>query len=293
MKTTNIIYLLGAGRSGTTALATFLGNSKDILTVGEMHQFFEHIENHKVCSCGNTLNSCEVWSNILEKLPTEYIEKAKEYTEFCEKFEYHNAIPKYFLNKFDSTNIEKYININEIIFEAIQDQYKPKYILDSAKYIGRYLGLKKSKKLNIKPIYVVRDVRGVISSFSKAVQSPRGSISTIVYWLIVNSVAELLYRVSPKGSMIKLKYESLIEEPIKEFERLEQFLDIDLNNIKDKIKNDDSFNMPHIIGGNRIKSNKQIKFQKDIGWRYKYSGGKKFFYYLLASPIMLLNRFKI
>lgn len=290
---TNLIYLMGAGRSGTTALATFLGNSTDVLTVGEMHQFFEHIEDQKNCSCGRGLLDCEIWSSVLKKLPKKYIEDTKEFKEFCEDFEYHSAVPKYFLNKFSKEDIQKYKEINETVFQAIQNEYKPKYILDSAKYIGRYLGLKKSEKLNIKTIYVVRDVRGVINSFSKAVQSPRGSISTIVYWLIVNSVAEILYRISQKDSMIKLRYESLIDEPVKEFERLEKFLEIDLKNIKDNIKNDASFEIPHIIGGNRMKENKQIKFQKDIGWREKYSKCKKFLYYMLASPIMLLNRFKV
>lgn len=290
---TNIIYLIGAGRSGTTALATFLGNTKYILTVGEMHQFFEHIEDKKNCSCGDNLQDCKVWFKVLEKLPKVYIENAKYYKEFCQKFEYHSAVPKYFFNKFSNEELEEYKKINETIFKAIESEYKPKYISDSAKYIGRYLGLKKSEKINLKTIYVVRDVRGVINSFSKSVQSPRGAMSTILYWLIVNSLAEILYRISPKGSIIKLRYESLIDEPIKEFERLEKFLDIDMSDIKDKIKNDDSFDMPHIIGGNRMKENKQIKFKKDIGWREQYSSIKKFYFYLLASPIMILNRFKI
>ena len=293
MKKTNIIYLIGAGRSGTTALATFLGNNNHIITVGEMHQFFEHISEHKQCSCGSSLNSCELWSKVLKRLPQDYITNAKEYKEFCEKFEYHSAVPKYFFNKFNKDELEKYIQINETIFEAITKEKKSKYILDSAKYIGRYLGLNKSTKMNIKTIYVVRDVRGVINSFSKSVQSPRSAINTILYWLIVNSVAEFLYRISPKRSMIKLKYEALIEEPIKELQRVETFLEVDLTDVKDKILNDKNFDMPHIIGGNRMKENKQIKFQKDISWKRKYSTLKKLSYYILASPIMIINRFKV
>lgn len=290
---TNIIYLMGAGRSGTTALATFLGNNKDILTVGEMHQFFEHIEDDKKCSCGESLHECELWSKVLDKLPKEYIENAKDYKDFCEMFEYHSAVPKYFFRNFDVNEIAKYRDINETIFNIISEEYKPKYMLDSAKYIGRYLGLKKSEKLNIKTIYLIRDVRGVINSFSKSVQSPRSAFSTIFYWLVVNTVAEILYRASSKNSMIKIKYESLIDEPIYELQRLEKFLDLDLSDVKEKIKNNGNFSIPHIIGGNRMKENKQIKFQKDISWRNKYTRLQKFFYYLLASPIMLLNRFKV
>ncbi len=284
---------MGAGRSGTTALATFLGNNRNILTVGEMHQFFEHINEQKHCSCENTLESCEVWSKVLEKLPKDYISNAKEYKIFCEKFEYHSAVPKYLLNKFSEDELERYKTINETIFETISKEYNAKYILDSAKYIGRYIGLSKSKKLNLKTILLIRDVRGVINSFSKAVQSPRGTMSTIIYWLIVNSVVEFLYRISKKESMIKIKYENLIEDPISEFSRLEEFLNLDLSDIKNKIRYNDSFDIPHIIGGNRITKEKQIKFKKDVCWREKYSSSKKLFYYFLASPIMILNRFKV
>ena len=44
MPKVKLIYIMGAGRSGTTALATFLGTNNDIQVLGEMHQLFEHIQ---------------------------------------------------------------------------------------------------------------------------------------------------------------------------------------------------------------------------------------------------------
>lgn len=290
---TNIIYLMGAGRSGTTALATFLGNSHSILTVGEMHQFFEHLEHNKPCSCGASLSECDVWSRVLARLPHDYLDNPGAYKAFCENFEYHKAVPKYLLRRFKCEDIHKYTAINETVFQAIEEENQKTYILDSAKYIGRALGLSKSREINLKIIYVIRDVRGVISSFSKSVQTPRSPLSTIVYWVIVNSAAEFVYRVLPKDSVIKLKYEDLIDEPLREFERLEEFLSIDLGDIKEKVIANQPFDMPHIIGGNRMKSNKQIYFRKDATWRDIFSRSKKWSYYLLASPLMLLNKFKI
>ncbi len=49
-KTIPLLYLLGAGRSGTTLMATVLGNQPKIQAVGEMHQFHEHLSNNKKCS---------------------------------------------------------------------------------------------------------------------------------------------------------------------------------------------------------------------------------------------------
>jgi hypothetical protein len=284
---------MGAGRSGTTALATFLGNNKEILMVGELHQFFEHIEEKAICSCGVPLDSCKVWSKILISLPVEYVEKATDFKLFCQQFEYHSSIPKYILNRYSQKDIDRYIEINNTIFNTLRKYNEKKYFLDSAKYIGRFLGLKKSEELDVKTIYLVRDVRGVVNSFSKNVQSPRGELSTIFYWLAVNTVSELTYRMTPKKRILKIKYEDFIDNPIYELEKLECFLGIKLTDVKDKIKYNNSFEMSHIIGGNRIKRSNKIYFKADKEWENKYSKTKKIFYYLLASPIMMLNRFKI
>ncbi|EJF07465.1 sulfotransferase family protein [Thiovulum sp. ES] len=283
-----LIYLIGAGRSGTTALATFLGNSRDITTIGEMHQFFEHLEKGKSCSCGKEFLECKFWNPILEKLPKEFLENPKKFQEFTEQFEYHSSIPKYLFRKFRVDEVQKYLEINEAIFSGFQNRY----ILDSAKYIGRYLGLRKSKKLEVKAIYLVRDVRGVVDSFSKQVQSSRKPLSSIVYWLIINSIAEIIYRFS-KEKILKIKYEDLIETPISEFEKIEKFLDLDLSEIKNRIEKSEPFEMPHIVGGNRIKSSKEIYFKSDIAWKNKMSRWKQVLYYFLAFPIMILNGFKL
>ncbi|MEJ2621587.1 MAG: sulfotransferase domain-containing protein [Candidatus Thiodiazotropha sp.] len=288
-----IIYLMGAGRSGTTALTTFLGNNSSIQAIGEMHQFFEHIEHNKPCSCGALLGKCEFWSEILNYLPHDYLKNPKEYRAICDTFEYHKAIPKYLFHAFKSEDLEKYCDINEVVLNAVEKTHTQSYIIDSAKYIGRALGLSKSKKINLKIIYVIRDVRGVIYSFSKKVQSSRTPLSTIMYWLVINGVAEIVYRFTPKDKIIKLKYEDLVEMPNRELERLEEFLDTDLSDIKGRIMHDEPFDMPHIIGGNRIKSNKQIHFKRDVSWKDDTSAFYRVAYYLLASPIMLLNKFKI
>ncbi|PHS62306.1 MAG: hypothetical protein COB12_10955, partial [Flavobacterium sp.] len=64
---------MGAGRSGTTLIATILGESKNIIAIGEMHQFLEHYLDNKKCSCDKYLNNCKFWSPIIfeiEKLYT-------------------------------------------------------------------------------------------------------------------------------------------------------------------------------------------------------------------------------
>jgi hypothetical protein len=174
----NIIYLLGAGRSGTTMLTTVLNNHAKIFAVGEMHQFLDYVKDNKDCSCGEFLTDCSFWSQILNELNVAEISKT-DIVNFSNEMEKHYNIPKHLINP---TPNKKYSKIIDAVFEAIDKKVEKPWLLDSSKYIARYLLLKKNKSLNVKGIYMVRDVRGVIHSFGKNVQTPKKPFSAIMYY---------------------------------------------------------------------------------------------------------------
>jgi hypothetical protein len=293
MKKLKIIYLFGAGRSGTTAIATFLGGHQKIKTLGEMHQFYDHLRDKKNCSCGESLLNCEFWSNIVLNLPEKIQDEPNEFQKLSDKLEYHSSIPKHFTNTVDKKVLLEYLKNQELIFNEIAKNCPAEYYLDSAKYIGRNLSLRKSKNLSIKSIYVVRDVRGVINSFSKSVQSSRKPLSTIFYYLSVNAVAEIVYLFSSKKNVIKIKYEDFTAYPEKTLLKLSEFLAMDFSELISKINKDESFEIGHIIGGNRLKNDKKITLKNDNQWVSSQSRISQIFYYFAALPFMLFNKYKI
>ena len=285
-----LIYIMGAGRSGTTALATFLGNSREIQNIGEMHQFFDYLNKNKECSCGTLFAECKFWN---EKLSPELLNSSFKNRVLSEKMESHSSIIKHLFNLFTKQELEQYSSIHFKILEQISINNDKKIILDSSKYIGRVLSLKNLKDFDLKVIYVVRDVRGVINSFLKKVQTTKHPLNTILYYLIINSAASFIATFILKRKVIKIKYEDLVDKPIFLFERLEKFLNIDLADIKIKIKNEEAFKIGHIIGGNRLKNNKEIYFRKDISWENEFSWLKRVVFYVLAFPIMISNKYKL
>ena len=286
---TNIIYIMGAGRSGTTALATFLGNNNEIENIGEMHQFFEYLDGNKECSCGKSLNECNFWRNKID-FPIQNF--SKNIRQLSEKMESHSGIIKHILSSFSKIEYEQYIALHQLILDSIQSDTKKSIVLDSSKYLGRVLALNKLDNIELKIIYVVRDVRGVINSFSKKVQTSKSPLSTIVYYMLVNLVAEFISRFILRKKVIKIRYEDLINNPNSLFDRLEGFLNLNLKDIKDKIGKQKSFEIGHIIGGNRLKKNKEIYYTKDVSWEKKFNWVERSIYYILAAPIMILNRYK-
>jgi len=288
-----LIYIMGAGRSGTTALATFLGNSRDIFNAGELHHFFNHLAEKEKCSCGEELLNCKFWKQVIERLPENFINEADIIASENRIQEFHKAIPEHLFNLKDKNVNHNYLERQDKLLNSIAENTEKTKIIDSAKYIGRALALYRSGKVKMKIIYMVRDPRGVAWSMNTRWLMHKGLLETVIYYLFINYFASFTFIFLPKENIIKINYEELINQPLETFAKLEDFLAVDLSDIKDKIKNNDDFLMGHIIGGNRIKSNKTIKFSRDIEWIEQMTTFHKIFFYFLALPLMIKNKYKI
>ena len=265
-------------------MATVLNIHPSILTIGEMHQFLDYYTKNQPCSCGKTLRQCEIWHKVIESdhFPHGDLETERRYSNSKER---HRNIPGLM---FSGSENRRYLEIHESIFDSISYSTDEDYYLDSSKYLARYLLLSKSKKINVKGVFVVRDIRGVIHSFAKKVQTPRPAWSAIIYYWAVN-VLGLIIALTDKR-VIKIKYEDFVENPEKEMGRIFDHV-FEKNEIEVTLQG--NINMPHIIGGNRMKSQSQININRDMAWKSSMSKIKQVTYYVLALPLMLLNGYRI
>jgi hypothetical protein len=279
----NILYLLGAGRSGTTLLATVLNNNVNINTVGELHHFYNYLRVEDNCSCGQSLGKCPIWSKLLQTFPKYTKEELTSIIDNQIKNEHHNRILSLLFGRKAS---KEYLNHQKAIYKGLDHK---EWLLDSSKYLARYLSLKQVSEFNIKGIYVIRDIRGVIHSFSKNVQTPKSPIKTVLYYILINFLSQIVCWLDK--DVIKIKYEDFIEDPEKVLNKICDFLAI--NNKINYTSEEKIFEMPHIVGGNRLKTNKTISIKKDLKWKSTISRPKQLVYYLLAFPLMLINKYKL
>ncbi|MCB0457926.1 MAG: sulfotransferase, partial [Flavobacteriaceae bacterium] len=259
----NLIYLLGAGRSGTTMLATILNTHSKIHTLGEMHQFLDYMLEDKDCSCGKNLSQCDFWGAILQDLDISYL-KNKARVDLSNSLEKHYQIPFYLLGKPLNKTYQK---MGDMIFEEVQKKISKPWLLDSSKYISRYLLQRKNKKINLKGIYLIRDVRGVIHSFGKNVQTPKKPLSAILYYTLINCWAQWVTFFDKR--IIKIRYEDFVNDPENTIHKLEAHLFGTTSKI-DNLKNS-TFEIPHIIAGNRLRSQKELSIKKDLKWKENIS----------------------
>ncbi len=282
---------MGAGRSGSTALATILGSHDQIFNAGELHQFFEHVGQGKACSCGNMLNDCQVYQQVVNQLPVEVRENAGQIDQKNHAMEFHTNWRNIF-GLLPQKNRIEYLRYQHLLFEQLFSSVSEPVIVDSSKYVGRALLLSHLKGYDIYYIFLVRDCRGVINSFRKSVQTPKKPWNTAIYYNLINLLAELgLKKLKPYA--IRIRYEDLIQQPLTTLDQIKDLTGIEMDQCKAKISNDDFFDVGHIIGGNRLKTKRKIKFVQDISWKSRMKSIEKIVYFVACLPCMLRNKYKL
>ncbi|AOE50160.1 sulfotransferase [Kangiella sediminilitoris] len=283
-----LLYLIGAGRSGTTILSLMLSNSESITSLGELHQLPEHMGLESSCSCGEELKDCPLWSSAYDKLNSEFC--SKKYKEQAKELESHRYVYKYLFTRERALNYSEYCSANEAVFDCLRDT--DKYKVDSAKYIGRGLALNSILQDNIRFIYMVRDPRGVVNSFGKNVQTSRNWLSATAYYFIVNLTASFVCKILLRNKYIKLKYEDLITKPDNTLMELAEKLDVSLDEVRQKLINDEGLSTGHMVGGNRLVKNKVVHFKSNESWWEKMPRWKQWLIWLLTMPLNIINGYK-
>lgn len=286
-----IIYLLGSGRSGTTALATILSCSADATLLGEMHRFLEYLSEDQKCSCGETLSSCRFWSKVIDRLPEDMVANPERLQELSGLIEAHRGILAHLVRSKRLGGLDEYLGAHQAILVAAQKEAGTPVLIDSAKYIGRALALRHLAGADIKYVYLVRDVRGVVHSFSKKVQTSRGTLAALLYYLLMNLAAALVCATVLRNNSIKIRYEDLADTPLEVLDRLGNFLGIDVGEAKSRIAINETFETGHLIAGNRLRLDQRIVFRADLKWQSDMSVSRQFLLYLGALPVMVLNRY--
>lgn len=274
---------MGAGRSGTTLLGIILGGNKGIFDAGELVRFPE-LEGRPHGFGPNTENY-NFW-----KLITAIFFKDTNFRDFVylykisRKIEYHTH---FFVNYFNlrsneiGTQYKHYINS---LFKAISDSINDHTIIDSSKYPGRALALNKYLDAEIYYIYLIRDPRAVVNSFSKKglEQPSQNFIRATIYYFAINLLSSLVLKKIKPSHLITIKYEDFIKEPITHLTRVESKFGFNLNQSKEKIKNNSVFSPGFIFEGNRLRLKESIYIEKR---HLSYPYNSKY------RIIKLLNRF--
>ena len=267
-----LVYVGGYSRSGSTISDVILGNHPSIFSAGELCFLPEDwIAKDRKCTCGQKYHECAFWKGLnLSK------SKAEEWTDTLRAVESRSRFSSLVKGRLEPELIERYRAVNRTILEYIRNTSGKPIILDSSKNArcaaGRALALQRYCDEDVYFIHALRHPFSVINSYRKrgsnwAAEGHGGEkrlpgARAMVGWKKANAIAMKTGRILGKNRYFCHKHEDVITDPSKQFEKVGNFLDLDLSDLVEKIEADASFATGHNVGGNRLRKSNQVKLRK-------------------------------
>lgn len=251
-----VIYISSDERSGSTMLDLMLGNHSKITSLGEVHHLHAYATENRdiynpvhplVCMCGRKILECDFWIKVEKKLgipikdlrmrllysPKKYYKniECNEYnllTFF--KLKFMRKCNFFFPELFNIKKIQKITGYRKIannyfkLYHAAAEVANTPYVVDSSKSPHRFKLLYLCYPEKMKIIILSRDPKGVV--FSKMKRGMDLVIAT-KSWVKAQNKIERFSKNIDKKKIIKVKYEDICNETVREMIRICDFLGID------------------------------------------------------------------
>lgn len=298
-----VLYVAGFGRSGSTLLGNVLGEIEGFFHGGELNFLWEHnlIEN-RLCGCGAPFSECEIWTPIMRRAfgETEGID-AREMVRLQSLGTRTRHVPMMLFprgRRILASRLEKYMILQEKLYRAVEEITGSRVIVDSSKSPAYGYLLATTPGIELYVVHLTRDPRAAAYSWLR--KKPQPSTDKLMYmnrvnpakssllWNAWNASSEALWRGSPGGRYMWLRYEDFVRDPWRVVERILGMLGEDAPELpfvdeERSVK----FGVNHTVSGNpnRFRTG-TVRLQPDIEWVRRMRPRDRRLVTLLTLPLL-------
>ncbi|WCO01653.1 sulfotransferase [Psychroserpens ponticola] len=263
MSEKTLIYIIGAGRSGTTLLDIILGNNTNSISLGEINRFFKRKGNPPKRDLNSQVHL--FWEAINKEVTKKHNEYKYSYvSKVFKKNEYHSHAFKVIFNK----NDKEYSEILTTLYNSLYLKTSENILIESSKYPLRALNISRilsRDQYQIKYIYLKKDPVKVVQSFQKKhIEQPsKGFFAANVYYLFVNLLCRYIVKLlKVNGHNVSIvNYKDIIENSQQTINSISKDLNLDLSDLKTKLDTDKPLNTGFLFDGNRIRLKETLSLQ--------------------------------
>jgi hypothetical protein len=178
-----------------------------------------------------------------------------------------------------SRALREYQRLLGALYRAIAEVGGRSVIVDSTKYPSRALAISRIPGLDVRFVHLVRDGRAVIWSWHrKANTDLQGNVQevdpadvarmTTTNWVRTNVLAGVAMSLAGRPS-IRVLYEDLVSDPRAQLDRIGRLVDLDFNDVANRLLAGDPLRVGHLAAGNRVRNAEAIKLRPDLEWHEK------------------------
>jgi hypothetical protein len=203
-----VLYVMGAGRSGSTILGVALGNCDGLFYAGELDKWLPRsgkspLEgDQRARFWGLVRRRMSVAEPLVDGRAHRYLERSSALLRPRSLFVRRRIRPSY-------------RRVTEQLYPAIAQTSGARCVVDTSHYPLRALELQSLRGIDLYLLLLARDPRDVVASFARDdVVEPRFRPSTTrAYLLLTYLLAVLVFRRQPSDRRIVVFHEDLIADP--------------------------------------------------------------------------------
>lgn len=203
-----VIYVMGAGRSGSTILGVALGSCDGVCYAGELDAWFSrsgvpNFENAERRS---------FWSAVAERMPDDHGLFGDAAYRLLERSPAAFRVvrgPR--LRDFE----RRYREANAALYESIAATAAAEAVVDTSHFPLRARQLQKARTIDLYLLYLVRRPEGVIAAFRRkdVAQPSKGGVAANAYLSLTYLLSITAFTRQPRRRRLMLSYEEFIADP--------------------------------------------------------------------------------
>lgn len=294
-----ILYIGGAGRSGSTMLDMILGNLPGFFSIGEARFYWEYVVRGDIaCGCGQRLDACDFWTRVRKRLDGFVdVGRMAALSQRANRTRHLPRIAAGALLGFPRGWGELVVGTRRL-YEAVWAEAGSEVLVDASKAPSHAFLLHGVPGIDLRVLHLVRDGRAVAYSWSKrskpqpavvGQEEPmphRAALPALFAWLVENAFVLRLRRVVSHYTL--LRYEDFVEAPHDQLARA--FAELGFDQVDLEFLRGPTMNLDrtHGVGGNPVRfSQLSLAIATDEEWRGRMSTLTKVSLGMLAFPLLM------
>jgi hypothetical protein len=297
---TKILFIAGAGRSGTTLADRLLGQQAGWLSLGETCYLWDRaLGENQLCGCGQPFRECLFWRDILADafpggVPRDHglvLRDQVERIRLLPGFANYTGV-----RGVSDETISEYASLLARLFGGIIKHTDANVIVDSSKHASHGWALCAMSGFEVHVLHLVRDPRAVMHSWQRSKERPeihwkreemprlRPTRATLG-WIRENYYSERLARRA--ASFTRIRYEDVVGDPgsfLGSVSRVVCGREADTSFLKDHTA---TLHAAHTVSGNpmRFKTG-PLALKPDVEWRHAMQRRDRYEVTALGFPLM-------
>jgi hypothetical protein len=203
-----VVYVMGAGRSGSTILGVTLGNCADMFFAGELDKWLPRDGDPKRKDAART----QFWQSVRSQTADPEAVRAGHPQRYLER---SSALLRPRRGAVRRRLRMPYLRVMGELYAAIASTAQTSYVVDTSHYPLRARELQSLQSVELYLLLLVRDPQDVVASFAKNDVAERrfGPVTTRFYLLLTYVLSVWVFLKHPRERRAVLFYEDLLDDP--------------------------------------------------------------------------------